>query len=277
MSQNLSDAKIQKLQRMLAGPQRPAASGKEPTPPPKGQIGKYRLLRMLAPQTWEASDGKRPTSLVLRVVGGTTDQNVVATVCNDLRPLAALQHPVLVTYHKLSTAGGGYFTVRDYIAGDSLEVKKPEPIEGLQILYEVARAIEFTHVRGLVHGALTPANIIISPTGRPFIVDFAARQIRARFGTGGAVKLEPRSDVDALHALFRALLSGEGFAAIMAGSNPALRPVHPTVDALLTQMAAKKYETASALAEDSGLALQQLPTEYTSSVGLLERYKLRTA
>jgi hypothetical protein len=274
MSQNLSDAKIVKLQRMMAGPQRPTARPAN-DPPSKGQIGKYRLLRMLAPQTWEASDGKRPNSLVLRVVGGTTDQNVVATVCSDLRPLAALQHPVIVTYHKLSTVNGGYFTVRDYVAGDSLEAKKIHPVEALQILYEVARAIEFTHERGLVHGALTPANIIISATGRPFIVDFAGRQIRARFGAGGQVQLEPRQDVDALQVLFRSLLSGEAFTAVMGGCDCILRPVHGSVDHRLAEMAGTQYETAAAFAEDVGQVLQTLPTDHTTSVGLLEQYKLR--
>jgi serine/threonine protein kinase len=278
MSQNLSDAKISKLQRMLAGPaMKPsAASSREATPAPKGQIGKYKLLRMLAPQTWEASDGKRPNSLVLHVVGGTKDPAVVNAVCADLRPLATLQHPVIVTYHKLSAVNDGYFTVRDYVAGESLEKSPVDPVSALQILYEVARALEFTHERGLVHGALTPANIILSPTGRPFVVDFAARQIRARFLSGVTTRLEPQQDLDALRALFLSLLSGMAFTdVIVAETRPPNRPVDPSVDAMLAEMAAKEYATAAAFADDLGQVLQTLPSDHTTSVGLLERYKRR--
>lgn len=276
MSDGLTDRTIQKLQRMLAGPRTPAP----PPPPaaepaPKGQLGKYRLLRMLGPQSWEVSDGRRPNAQVLRVLGATAATTVVSAVCADLKPLAALQHPVIVTYHKLSTIGSNYFTVRDYVDGESLEGKTLDPVAALQVFYEIARAVEFTHERGLVHGALTPPNVIISTTGRPFLVDIAGHQLRARFQAGASgVQPLPRQDVEALVVLFASLISGESYSKVKSsGEVPAVRAVHPHVDPALAAVLQRNYLDAKSLADDVAVALRRLPSEYSASVGLLERYQ----
>lgn len=273
----LDDQAIAKLQRLLGG-KREATPAPVPQLPPGNQCGKYRLIRMLGPQSWEASDGKRPTALVLRVLGQTRDQSVVAAVCAELRPLSALQHPVIVGYHKLSTVGGGYFTVRDYVNGESLENRALNPITGLQVFYEVARAIEYAHDRGIVHGGLGPSNVIVASSGHPLVVDFAIRHLKRHFqGRSADAPPAPAADLEALHTLFLSLASGKPFAEIAGGAaQPTLRPVHPAADPVLAEIARTTYPSAGAVADAAARALQQLPDDYSSDVGLLERYKLRS-
>jgi serine/threonine protein kinase len=265
---------------MLAGPERPAGAPKRPPEPAANQFGKYTLRRTLGPGVMEATDGKRANTLVLRVLGRTADPKVVSAVCADLKPLAALQHPVIVTYHKLSTVGGGYFTVRDYVQGESVEKSPLEPLASLQVLYEIARAVEFCHERGVVHGGIHPSNIILAPTGHPHLVDVAVPQLRRHFDPGADTPLPDRAaDLEALHVLFVALLSGKPYALVSAGERPALRSVHAAVDPALASVTQTSWPAAAQLADEVARILQTLPSDYASNLGLLDRYRLhgRTA
>ena len=273
---HLTDRKISKLQRMLAGPRAPAPPQRPAEEPSRGSLGKYKLLRMLAPQTWEVSDGKHPAALVLRVLGSSQDPNLVASVCAELRPLAALQHPVIVTYKKLSQVGGGYFTIREFVAGEPIDRQAPLPVPSLQIVYEVARAIEYAHERGQAHGALSPSNVILSPTGHPFVVDFSARYLRGRFQPPAPTAPSPEADLLALQALYISLMAAAPFEDVAAGARPPLRPMHPAADRRLAELTEVEVGSASAFADALAQVLQALPSDYTSNLGVLERYQRRT-
>ncbi len=272
---DLSDINVAKLQRMLAGPEKPSGPAKRTPEGAANQFGKYTLLRTLGPGVMEATDNTRPHTLVLRVLGRTNDPSTVAAVCAHLKPLAALQHPVIVTYHKLSTVGGGYFTVRDYVHGDPLEKTTLEPLPAMQTFYEVARAIEFSHERDIVHGGIAPPNVILSSNGHPHIVDFAVGQLRRHFDPATAPPVADKgTDIDALHLLFLSLLSGKAFALIAAGEIPPLRRVHPVADADFQNFARTSYPTAGKMADEVARILQSLPSDYSSKMGLLDRYRL---
>jgi serine/threonine protein kinase len=66
--------------------------------------------------------------------------------------------------------------VSDFVAGDSLETllvgrNRLMPGEVVTLLAPLAETLGRLHRAGLVHGGLTPANVLIAPDGRPLLTD----------------------------------------------------------------------------------------------------------
>ncbi len=88
----------------------------------------------------------------------------------DAAAAAGFGHPNLVATIDLGEDGGTSFVVMDFVAGESLDDVianegpfGPEDVGGL--LEQVASALDHLHGRGVVHHNLTPANVLIEPTG----------------------------------------------------------------------------------------------------------------
>jgi serine/threonine-protein kinase len=84
------------------------------------------------------------------------------------------------------------FIVMEYIEGTTLEeLGRGErlPLErALEMVEQVAEALDYAHERGIVHRDIKPANIIITPDGRAKITDFGiAKLLQTQFTQPGQV------------------------------------------------------------------------------------------
>jgi len=97
----------------------------------------------------------------------------------EARRLAHLNHPTVpTTYHywgsyKESPRGPGY--LRRWIAGETVGARwrrmGPDDVPAmLQGLRDIGSAVAYLHDRGVVHGALAPDTVWISPTGRLWLL-----------------------------------------------------------------------------------------------------------
>jgi serine/threonine protein kinase len=126
------------------------------------------------------------------------------------------------------------FIVMEFVDGQPLTryVRKSRPDVGgkFALLAEICDAVEYAHDRGVVHGDLKPANILVDDEGRPKLVDFGIAKIEnlwsslvhdaeGRFiGTpdyaspeqlaGRFDRIGPRADVYALGLITHQLLTG---------------------------------------------------------------------
>lgn len=275
------------MQDLLRDPRPPGRAGAPVGGPPEaGRIGKYPLIEQLGECSWKAQDPTRDGSLVLHILGEPAGPEAVNALCAEVRPLAALKHPVLLPWRKLSQHNGRYFIVRTYVSGKSAGAEVLVPLRAAQAVYQMTRAIEFAHAQGLVHGSLTPSNVILDANGQPFIVDFGVTRLRAlaKSSGQGPRPSDPVDDLAALGALYWMLLSGtSGETAPPLSQMPGLRSVHPVADAGLERIGRKftsvrggGYILARDFAEELGALLTEVPSDYTSSVGLHQRY-LRAA
>jgi len=272
----LDDRELDKIRGLLQDPKAPAPEKAIPVPgaQPKGRVGKYSILKMLGPSTWMCTDGQRPHALVMRVLGVTRDPAVVQALCDDLKGIVALKHPVIVTYHKLSQVDANYFVVRDYVEGRPVSERGLEPAQALQIFYEVARAIEYAHERGAAHGSLGPSNVIVDPTGRPFVVDVGSMTLRQRLRPADATVVaaaSPERDVAAMGALFTVL---------MAGGTGVVRPVCPESDVDISALGRRlapapkqPFASVKEIADETARILTEMPAQYSTKVGLMEKFQ----
>ncbi len=121
---------------------------------------------------------------------------------------------------------GGPFFTRSYVDGEPLDVAaaRVEPAGRVALVVRVAAVVGPLHRRGVVHGDLKPANIIVDGEGAPHVIDFGLARVtgerpsRESGGGGTPAFMAPellsgeaasvRGDVYALGATLWALLTG---------------------------------------------------------------------
>lgn len=129
--------------------------------------------------------------------------------------------------------------VRDTAQPDDPKVLHPSPhrllrrgtyVDGiLHLAVQLAEALSFVHQRGIYHGDLKPSNVLLTPDGRPMLMDFnlafdprkdsqrlggtlpylAPEQLLAVDSDGGPMKWNARSDLYAFGVLVYELFTGE--------------------------------------------------------------------
>ncbi len=99
----------------------------------------------------------------------------------EVRILAQLRHPGIVTIHDSGTTGGLSYVVMDYIDGGPLDAyladARPPLCARVELFARIADAVHAAHVRGVIHRDLKPANIRVDAEGRPRILDFGVAKL----------------------------------------------------------------------------------------------------
>lgn len=202
--------------------------------------GRYRLGRVLGQggyaRVYEAVDTALERTLALKVIDGDgADPSDVARVRSEIRLLASLSHPSLVTLYDAKLDAQPAYLAMELIAGPTLTDRiargaLPGP-DVARIGREIAEAFAVIHGRGIVHRDVKPSNILIRPAAhagespRATLADFgiaslvgATRVTRADTVIGTAAYLSPEqargmpagpaSDVYALGLVLLEALTG---------------------------------------------------------------------
>jgi len=96
----------------------------------------------------------------------------------EARTSAKLSHPNIVPIFAVEEIGGFVFFVMGYVEGETLgdRVRKRghlPPPAAARMLQEVAWALAYAHLRGVVHRDVKPDNILLEKdTGRALVTDF---------------------------------------------------------------------------------------------------------
>jgi WD40 repeat protein len=92
--------------------------------------------------------------------------------------VAALDHPNLVPILEVGEQAGEHFYTMRLLEGRSLERRlqprpgKAQQQQAAQWIALLARALHYAHQRGVLHGNLKPANILLDEKGQPHLTDF---------------------------------------------------------------------------------------------------------
>jgi len=93
----------------------------------------------------------------------------------EVRILARLKHPNIVTIHDSGRAAGCDYFIMDYVEGESLAdfLTRKHPMgELVELFRRICEAVQSAHDHGIVHRDLKPSNIRIDSAGEPHILDF---------------------------------------------------------------------------------------------------------
>ena len=166
--------------------------------------------------------------IALKRVEQAGDRELADSFAREFAVLASLALPGVAKVHDLgvmpSAEGvpGGPFFTRDYVEGEPLAswAQGRARSELLSLFGKVLATVAMLHRRGVVHGDLKPANIIVDPRGMPHLIDFglASRVSDALAGSGTPVFMAPEllagarssmaADVYAIGATLWMLITG---------------------------------------------------------------------
>lgn len=95
--------------------------------------------------------------------------------------VARLEHRAIVPVHDYGEYEGIPYIVMRYMDGGSVEDLLAEgplaPEQVLQILQQIAPALDYAHREGVLHRDLKPSNILLDANGDAFITDFGIARI----------------------------------------------------------------------------------------------------
>jgi serine/threonine-protein kinase len=95
----------------------------------------------------------------------------------QVRSFGQFQHPAVVPFVDVGTAGGLHYLVWPLAEGETLEAVvqregKLAPAQAALVGLQVAQGLASSHNNGLFHGLLKPSNVLIGPDGQARILDF---------------------------------------------------------------------------------------------------------
>jgi hypothetical protein len=104
-------------------------------------------------------------------------------LAREARAAAALSHPSIATVYALEDIDGDLFIASELVRGSTLrktlEGGRLSPSAVLDILGQIAGALEAAHREGIVHRDLKPENVLVAADGRIKVVDFGIARMLA--------------------------------------------------------------------------------------------------
>ncbi|MBI4618407.1 MAG: protein kinase [Planctomycetes bacterium] len=121
--------------------------------------------------------------------GTAADDEQVTRFRREAALVGRLRHSGIVTVHDAGVHEGFHYFSMDFVEGEALDrLLARGPIDAgraMEILVEVARAVDHAHGMGVIHRDLKPGNILLDSEGRPLVTDFGlAKLLGADESTG---------------------------------------------------------------------------------------------
>ncbi len=129
-----------------------------------------------------------------------------------------LSHPNIVRFIDLDRDDNLYFMVMEWLEGRSLANILDDSATGqmdletaLGIVRQVGNALDYAHLRGVIHADVKPGNVMITPTGQAKLFDFGIARIRQK---------QSVSEADVDPAILKAATPAYSSMQVLTGEEP---------------------------------------------------------
>lgn len=244
-------------------PQFPSAErANAPASQHHGRLGRFELRQRIGESTrsqvWLAWDPRAQCDVRLKWmrVGAGVPAATVAQWVHEARAVNHLMHPAVLSAHELDTVDGRPLQISAYVPAQTmasrLALNRPvPPLEAVAWIAQVLDALVVAHAATLVHGALSPSNLLLDDNGHVHIIDFSvptridsakardgvAADMSARYCAPEAVdgvSLSAGADIYAVGRILAELLTGRSDADL-AGALAANLTVDTSLRAIVLQ------------------------------------------
>ena len=133
-------------------------------------------------KVYHAIDTRLGREVAIKVVnlGRHDDEELKERFAREMRAVATLSHPNIVSLFDYAEHRGTSFAVMEFIKGRTLRQKVSDGMscqEAIDVVAGIAAALEAAHARNIMHRDIKPDNVIVSADGAVKVVDFGlARQ-----------------------------------------------------------------------------------------------------
>jgi len=187
-------------------------------------IGKYLLgerINLGGPgEVYRAQFRREQVAIRLLPATLVADPDFVAIFERELERLAELDHPQIVPILGYGQQDGVPYIVTPFEPGEPLRDRfarnRPRAEELLGYLRQLATVLDYAHARGIYHGDLNPAHIILAEDGVALVANFGLAALCQPERDAGTI--DASSDVAALARIAQSGLTGSLSAAALAGT-----------------------------------------------------------
>ncbi len=156
---------------------------------PRTLAGRYRLDELIAQggfaEVYRAYDTELQRTVAVKVPKLARLESTESFQV-EARRVARLKHEGIVSVFDVVLEGDTCFIVTEYIEGgslaDRLVARNVSPQEAIRWAADIADALEYAHLNGIVHLDIKPANILIGANGRAKLADFGIAKSASKTG-----------------------------------------------------------------------------------------------
>lgn len=151
-------------------------------------FGKYQIKRLLGKggmgQVYEAYDSDKGRTVALKLLTDqyAQDETFRTRFLRESRAAAVLQEPHVIPIHDWGEIGGILYIDMRLVRGETLHdmLKRSvlDPQRAVDIIRQIAAALDAAHAQGLIHRDVKPQNIIVTPEDFAYLVDFGIAEAK---------------------------------------------------------------------------------------------------
>jgi serine/threonine protein kinase len=151
------------------------------------QYGRYRIVKELGKGNmgvvYQAHDPQIDRMVALKVLRAdrVASEDFVARFLKEARAIGRLSHPRIVTVYDVGEDHGSIYIAMEYLKGEPLnEILQKGRLsseQAVDIVIQVAQALDYAHKEGIVHRDIKPSNIILTPDHKVKLTDFGIARI----------------------------------------------------------------------------------------------------
>jgi hypothetical protein len=188
-------------------------------------IGDYERVGVVArgahSTIWKGFDPGLRREVALKQLSGSGAGEAAR---REAAALAGLRHPNILSVYDVFDDAEGVWLIEQWITGAPLSAVlavtgRLRAIDALALIHGALHGLSYAHGRDVIHGDVTPANILIDQSGTPMLVDFGLALTPGQRSLGGTPgymapeaaagqSVDKRSDVYSSCVVLAELLTG---------------------------------------------------------------------
>lgn len=151
------------------------------------EYGRYRIVKELGQGNmgvvYQAHDPKIDRMVALKVLrpDRVTSDAFVARFLKEARAIGRLCHPRIVTVYDVGEDHGTVYIAMEYLQGEPLDAVMQKGRltvpQSIDVVCQVAEALDYAHQQGIVHRDIKPSNIILTRNQSVRLTDFGIARI----------------------------------------------------------------------------------------------------
>lgn len=159
-------------------------------------------------KVFEAWDSKLQRSVAIKCLNADGLLSPATDLLREARMAASLNHPAFVKIHALEDDDNSQAIVMELIKGETLKqiivnqfhttqsgADRFGASQALNIIRQIAEAMQQAHDLGLTHGDLKPSNIMLEPSGAIRILDFGLASKADAQATTSMLQQDPQGTI----------------------------------------------------------------------------------